>query len=304
MLCSFFDLDGDEMPAAITHYQHALKVFEKCDIKHSPKTVDAFLWGAQGPDFLYYHNLFQPWRKSLRSLGSKLHHEDPAKLLSVMRDFINQNENKITESYIYGFLCHYSLDRTAHPFVHWDVQALKNIYPGRSNSFLHNHVESILDGIVLRSATGQLAVDFDLRITVPKDSEVQYQIEKLYCYLFERLYGIHGLCGDVFQAMSNCRTICGFLNDKYMIKKPIAQALEKLTHKYVFSSVIRCISEPDEFDYANVLHSEWKWPEKCKNFHTESFLELYLESIQESVKFIREFYNADLQELTQEIPFV
>ncbi|MFU0833357.1 MAG: Zn-dep-PLPC domain-containing protein [Oscillospiraceae bacterium] len=292
------------MPAAITHYQQALAVLKKCDIEHSPKFTDAFLCGAQGPDFLYYHNLFQPWRKNLRSLGSKLHHEHPAKLLSVIRDFLNQSGNEMIESYIYGFLCHYSLDRTAHPFVHWDVHALKNLYPGRSNSFLHNHVESVLDVIILRSVTGQLAVDFDLRKTVPKDREVQLQIEKLYRHIFERLYGIHGIRENVFQAMSHCRIICGFLNDRYMIKKPVAQALEQLTHKYVFSSVIRGMNEPDEFDYANVLHSEWKWPENNRDFRTDSFFELYAKSIQDSVTFIREFKTADLSQLTHEISFV
>jgi hypothetical protein len=291
------------MPAAITHYQQALEVLKVYGKMHGSNSVDAFLWGAQGPDFLYYHNLFLPRRENLRSLGSKLHHENPAKLLSVMRDFLNQNDSEITEFYVRGFLCHYSLDRTAHPFVNWNVQALKNIYPGRSDSFLHNHVESILDGIILRSATGQLAVDFDLRKTVPKNEEVQTQIEKLYCYIFERLYGIHGKHSDVLQAMCHCRTICGLLNDKYMIKKPIAQALEKLTHKYIVSSAIRAISEPDDFDYANVLHSKWKRTEKDVDFRTESFLDLYAESIQESIKFIKEFHTADLQELTHGIPF-
>lgn len=291
------------MPAAITHYYQALRVWNSCDRKIPLKSMDAFLWGAQGPDFLYYHRLLQPWNNNIRAIGGRLHHEKPSRLLSAMRDFQSGKGNEITESYLFGFLCHYSLDRTAHPFVYWDVKSLRKLYPGRGDSFLHNHVESVLDGIVLRSATGKLANDFDLEKTAPDNREAQAAIAQLYSSVLERLYGMHGMQKALLQSMSDCRRICGLLNDRWMIKKPLAEALERVTHKYLFSSAIRGVSEQDEFDYANVLHSEWKWPENQSLCRKDSFFDLFETTVRESIHFAREFKTADLSDLTQNIPF-
>ena len=291
------------MPAAITHYYQALRVWNGCGLGDPAKSTDAFLWGAQGPDFLYYHRLLQPWSRNIREIGSWLHHEKPSRLLSAMRDFQRSKGNKITEYYLFGFLCHYSLDRTAHPFVYWDVKSLRKLYPGRGDSFLHNQVESVLDGILLRSVTGEFVTDFDLKQTAPDHPETMNEIARFYSSVLEQLYGIHGLEKTLVQSMSDCRRICGILDDRWMIKKPLAEALEKITHRYHFSSAIRGISESDDFDYANVLHSEWKWPENQSIFSNESFFDLFETTVNESIYFIKEFEAADLSNLTHDIPF-
>lgn len=299
----FIIMDGDDMPAAITHYLQALQVWSRSDAVRQAGSKDAFLWGAQGPDFLYYHRLFHPLRKNLRALGTKLHHEQPSKLLSVMRDFLDEKGDYTTESYVCGFLCHYSLDRTAHPFVYWDVKSIREIYPSRSDGFLHNHVESVLDAIILRSITGELANDFDLRQTAPWNENVFQAVSQLYSYVLERLYGIHGKKEELVQSMKDCRKTCGRLNDKWMIKKPLAEALEKLTHRYLFSSVIRGLSEQDEFDYSNITHSKWKWPENQSAVRYESFFDLFHQSILDSIKFIDQYRTSDLVQMTKNIPF-
>lgn len=42
----------------------------------------AFIWGAQGPDFLFSHR-YLPWQKgeSLEPLGGRLHEEPPSRTL-------------------------------------------------------------------------------------------------------------------------------------------------------------------------------------------------------------------------------
>lgn len=291
------------MPAAITHYYQALRVWNRCSPGNPEKSMDAFLWGAQGPDFLYYHRLLQPWSKNIREIGGRLHHEKPSCLLSAMRDFQRSKGNQITELYLFGFLCHYSLDRTVHPFVYWDVKSLRKFYPGRGDGFLHNQVESVLDGILLRSVTGKLATDFDLKQTAPGHPETMNEIARLYSSVLERLYGIYVPKKALVQSMSDCRRICGILNDRWMIKKPLAETLEKITHHYQFSSAIRGISEPDEFDYANVLHSEWKFPENQSISRKESFFDLFEAAVNESIYFIKEFETDNLSNLTRDIPF-
>lgn len=294
------------MPAAITHYYQALRAWNgyRKAAGSCLRCREAFLWGAQGPDFLFYHRLLQPGRRNLRELGGRLHRETPSRLLGAMRDVWRAEGDGVTESYLYGFLCHYSLDRTAHPFVYADVRALHGLYPGRGDDFLHNHVESVLDGIVLRSLTGKLPGDFDLRRTVPENREVRQAVSRLYAGVLERLYGIRGDEPELLRSMRDCRRICGMLNDPTTVKKTAAELLERLTGRYMASAVIRGISEPDDFDYANILHGKWRWPPESGKTHRESFFDLFDRSVRESVRFLQRFpTERNLSGLTLEIPF-
>lgn len=300
-------MDGDFLPAAITHYHLALRALEGYQKAAGTAVpcMDAFLWGAQGPDFLFYHRLAQPWKKNLRKTGNRLHREKPSLLLGAMRSaWRNAGRDPIVESYLDGFLCHYSLDRTAHPFVYFDVSRLKEIYPGRSDGFLHNHVESTLDGIILRMETGKLPTDFDLKTTVPKNRQVQKAISGLYSDVLEKLYGLSGTQDLLWQSTCDCHRISGLLNDRTTMKRALAEYVEKHTGHYFLSGVIRGISESDEFDYANVCRSSWRWPPESPQSRQESFFDLYQASIQESIRFMMKFPTAeDLSALTNEIPF-
>lgn len=293
------------MPAAITHYLHAQRVLQELEKNNPEFTViqDAFLWGAQGPDFLYCHR-FLPCQKgdSLKKYGSKLHRDKPSKLFAAMREYFEASRQKETvRSYLFGFLCHYSLDRTCHPFIRFETSVLLEREPEQTESILHNEIESALDGIMLRYELGLLPIEFNLKKTVPKNEKVQSQIADLYAFLLKRLYGLAD--APFLQATSDCRKAFGLLNDRTTMKKALLVRLEKKNGKRTYSCHLRSISEGDAFDYANILHSRWNGPMRCENKREESFLELYEQSVKESSEFISAFFKTnDYGKLTGEIP--
>lgn len=295
------------MPAAITHYFHAQRVFEELK-KSDPKfTViqDAFFWGAQGPDFLYCYRFF-PCRKDniLNEYGLRLHEDNPSKLFTAMREYFEASGQKeILRSYLSGFLCHYSLDQTCHPFIRFETSILLKRQSEQNESILHNEIESALDTILLRYETGLLPIEFNLKKTVPKNKTVRSQIADLYAFLLERLYGLTNAGVPLLQATSDCRKAFGLLNDRTTMKKALVERLEKKSGKRTYSCHFRSISEGDAFDYANILHSRWSWPIGCGNEREESFLELYEQSVQESIAFIPAFFKTnDYGKLTGETP--
>lgn len=296
------------MPAAITHYFEAKKAWNKFSGKNAGESLsaNAFLWGAQGPDFFFCHN-FLPWRhgKGLSGYASKLHGSLPSHILGIMRDYaVSHSGEQEIRSYIYGFLCHYSMDRTAHPFVNYNVSCLKEIISGRSDSFLHCQIESAIDVIILRFETNSLPTDFNLKKTVPKDIVAMEKISKLYVYVIDRLFGESISENDVFQAEKDCRLAMGLLNDRTTFKKGLVEHMEKRKGCYEHSCCIRGICEDDNYDYANILHSEWHYPKESPEIRTESFFDLYEKSVGESADLIRNFYSSDdLSALTGEIPF-
>ncbi|HEX2986428.1 MAG TPA: zinc dependent phospholipase C family protein [Caproiciproducens sp.] len=297
------------MPAAITHYLHAERVLEKLEQEHKSLSVNrnAFLWGAQGPDFLYCHRVL-PWQrgKSLRDYAGKLHHEAPERVLQSMKScYLQSGKAGTVLSYLYGFLCHYSLDRIGHPYIHFCAWDFGKQYSGQNEESLHNRIESALDVILLRYEKGDLPTEFHLKKTVPKDASVQTNIAHIYSFLLYQLYGAqedeHTLC----QATADCRLIFGLLFDRTGLKKQLVERLEGRESPHGISCHIRGVSEEDDFDYANILHSAWQWPLESSLARKDSFFELYESAVADSVSLIENYLStSSLNDLTKGIPFV
>jgi hypothetical protein len=300
------------MPAAITHFLQAEKVMEELknqnhDFSKQSDALhrNAFLWGAQGPDFLYCHR-YLPWQrgKSLMEYAEKLHNEQPSRLFNEMRDYYNASgKDDMVLSYLYGFVCHYCLDRVGHPFINYVTKALLEQNPEKNEAILHNQIESSLDVIMLRYEKADLPSEFNLKWAVPKDESVQTKIADLYAFVLNRLYNLEDAGIALLQATNDCHKLFGLLNDRTTMKKPLIERFE--SHKGLISCHIRAMSEGDEYDYANILHADWHWPMDSSTLRNEDFFELYGRSVTESLGLIRSFlYRENFNKETNEIPFV
>ena len=295
------------MPAVISHYLHASRALDVY-LKHggTPVDRDAFLWGSQGPDFLFFQMPF-PWRKTLglRKFGQRMHKENPLPVLSALRDYSARNaDDNIVHSYLLGFLCHYSFDRTAHPYVYAQVAALKYKYPRSREQFLHSQVETSLDVILLRYERGELPTQFSLKKAFPKNNGVQHKIAEIYSFLFQKVYGRNIADESILQTERDCRFLTGLQTDRTGLKKQFFFHFEKRHGKYLLSCLFRGVMEDEDFDYANILSSPWSWPADSREKRTDSFLKLFENSVQESVMFMQQIdRQVDLKSLFGAIPF-
>ncbi len=297
------------MPAAITHFLQAERVMEALNQKKGSEPVQrqAFLWGAQGPDFFYCHRVL-PWQKgiSLKEYGGKLHREKPSIFFDILREyyFLSPRDHTVL-SYLYGFLCHYSLDRTAHPFIHFTTQALLKDNHNQDQKAMHHQIESALDTIMLRYEKAALPIEFNLKSTVPKNKELQTMMADLFSHVLETLYGAEIDTPLLYQATEDCRAAYGLLNDRTALKKSLIERLEKHNILRSVSCHIRPVSEGDQFDYANILNAGWAWPYDSGEKSESSFFDLYESSILESIALIESFLEREeFFKLVNEIPFV
>ena len=296
------------MPAAITHFLQAERVMEKLKNQNNGLLLcrDAFLWGAQGPDYLYCHR-YLPWQhgKSLREYAEKLHREKPSKIFAAMRDYYNTtNQDSMILSYLYGFICHYCLDRTGHPFINYGTKVMLEQEPQQDEEILHNQIESSLDVIMLRYEKAKLPIEFSLKWTVPKNRVIQQKIADLYGYVLKQLFGLEEESALLLQATDDCRKIFGLLNDRTTIKKPLMERFEARKGRHSISCHIRGMSEGDTYDYANILLADWHWPMDSNAQRNENFIDLYEYSVTESIEQIDHFLSTDdFSKQTNEIAF-
>ncbi len=292
------------MPALMTHYLLAERVMEEIRKKGLQQNLDgdAFYWGAQGPDFFFFHRALPWWRGgSLSEYGSRLHKALPSQTIAALKEYATSGGG-LSQSYMCGFFCHYSLDRTAHPFILASAQKLLELHPHQSLTVFHNEIESQLDVIMLRYERNELPVDFDLRTALPENSGVQSMVASMYDFVLGQMFGVSVGRPAVFQTTEDARRALRYLNDRTTMKRRVLRKIENMTGKpHTASCLLRPAVETGNWDYANTLHNSW---EHKGQTHRETFFDLFEMAVADAMKMIEGYFAGENPlEITQDIPF-
>lgn len=288
------------MPACLTHYLFARNVLQDISEKES-MDLCSFYWGAQGPDFLFCHRYF-PWMKgrSLKHYGNDLHSSArPSETFSAMRRFLEHHNDPVYRSYVYGFLCHYALDSTSHPYINALASALREERPYETQTTMHGEVEAALDAIVLRHETGKLPSEVSLGKMFPKNEPVQRRIAKLYREVIFQVFGDDVSEEELLRATQDAHFVFSCLTDRTGLKKRLFDVVEA-NRAHVVSSHIVPLTERDDIDYANLQQEEWRAGETASH---QSFFELMGEAMGLAETLISEFNTADFAAVTGDRPF-
>ena len=214
-----------------------------------------------------------------------------------MRDFLKEHPDPVYRSYVWGFVCHYSLDCTAHPYVNWLAVELAKQRPWETPSTMHGEIESALDAIILRFETGKLPSEVPLKEMFPKNEPVQRKIAHLYHHVFLSLYGEDVSEELLVQAMSDAHAVFSLVTDRTGLKRKVIQRIEKGKPSSISSHLVP-LTESDDVDYANLQNAPWGDGDSH-----QSFFELYGEAQGVAGKILGNFMDGDLSQLTEEKPF-
>ena len=275
------------MPDIISHWLLGKRILNEEGFEESFPFLnkEAFIWGCQGPDILFFHRMM-PWQSgSLRSYGSAIHGGDPVALFrslaKVCRYCSDRQDFDLILSYAMGFCCHYCYDRLAHPLVHYNMELLEKTDERGRNYKYHALIESNLDLMMLRREKGLTISDLDLDDCLPECEGLDAATAVLYSLLLCDLYGVHTPRKLAMTLTEDFRFGTRLRKDPYFIKKPAAEFAERLL-PYVRpgtkGGALACRFYPkthdDEFDYANMTNSVWFDP-RDKSFRSNmSFFDL------------------------------
>ena len=288
------------MPACLTHYHFAKNVLARLSQEEGQGIQECpFYWGAQGPDFLFCHR-YLPWMKGrdLRDYGDKLHSETkPSQTFQSLRNFLERHKDPAYRSYVLGFVCHYALDSTAHPYVNDLAAHLRKTRPWETQSTMHGEVEASLDAIILRRETGMLPSQVNVKQMFPKSESAQRRIAKLYHSVLLSACGEDVPEGELLRATNDAHFVFSLLNDRTGLKRQVFQRVEKGKPSLVTSHIVP-ITEEDGVDFANIQHSPWGDPPS-----KQSFFDLFDQAIELAKQLITRFDTCDFAALTGERPF-
>ncbi len=289
------------MPACLTHNLFSKDVIQR--LGEQETDLCAYAWGAQGPDFLFCHRYFRTMRdktiKTLQEYGSALHRSLPSKTLEAMRNFIRKHDNPIYRSYVLGFICHYSLDSTAHPYVNARARELAGIREGENEGTMHGEIEASLDTIVLRWKTGKLPSEVKLGDMFPKNEGVQRMTARLYRDVLFEVYGDDVSEEALYQSTKDAHLLFAACNDRTGLKRNLFNIIEKGRPHHITSHLVPLTEDPEP-DFANASHSEWTHNGEP---HTEDFFELYEKALELAVSLCAGLDTVDFAQATGERPF-
>lgn len=129
------------MPTTYAHYRHGKDVLEKV----GPEAREAiesfpelFYYGVHGPDLLFYYDALH--KNEVNSSGARIHQLPGADFFSgaarVLREKQEAENSRAYYAYLYGFLCHFSLDVCCHGYIQEKIDA---------SGITHSEIEAELD---------------------------------------------------------------------------------------------------------------------------------------------------------------
>ena len=210
-----------------------------------PRDINSFIMGANGPDPLFCYQMYNPSRKyKLPELGHIMHREKTGLFLKNLFRFAQTDSQK---DYCLGFLCHYSLDSTLHPYVNYITQLYGSPFNIPSG---HGFFESALDSKLSVKLTGQPAADvnsFCPEINKMAMNQIVALLKKAVDATYEDYIYPRS---EYAQAFKDFRFIKKFFHSPHKIKFPAAYIIEKsfgFNEGFVISHMQPCVRDIPEF---------------------------------------------------------
>lgn len=258
------------MPAIITHDLFGKDVYGETfeTIGGSRDAAEAFLLGNQGPDPLFFVAA-DPRYRGVGKLASTLHRARPAEFLVAMKGAVRElpaPARPIGRAYTLGYVCHYLLDRTVHPLVLSQVNALCSVgvegLGPNDASEVHAVIETELDELSLTIKRGETVAAYrpDTAVLRGRDSMLD-AVGSLYAGAVADAFGLAVPKAMFKSAVRAERLAQKALYSPAGAKRAVLSAAERLVRPHAMTGAMshRAV-ERTESAFANAEHARWRHP--------------------------------------------
>lgn len=276
------------MPATVTHAYFAEDVYDilPLSIKESVDLPRMKMFG-QSTDPLMFYNLFNIKRgKSIRELQHLFHTSQTGEYFFNLINFIKDNNyinDKDTCSFLCGFICHYALDFTLHPFIVYKTGYFKK---KNKNTYKYNNVhafmETFIDNDMIKRRENINPYNFNIAKYVFDIRPFSSELNKVINYSFNKTYQVKNMDKIYYAALKDMKfAISLFRQDKNGVKKFCYKFVDTFMPKGVFrfEAISYHYSLDDKHNFLNCEHKIWRNPCNYQLTSHESFIDLYLKAI-------------------------
>ena len=226
------------MPDFAAHYIFGCQVLEALPRPAralAEQDPAAWKWGLQGPDPLFFRGLLIH-KSPLPGWGGVMHRERTAQLFAAGLEYVyahrTRPEYPTLRSYFLGFLCHYLLDKTVHPYVFWRESVLRAQLPPEYWPVFHFQIETELDNQLYPMYFGGHVLDFDPLEVYPIPQAFAVAAGGMLAGMLGQTYGLQTTGDEAGAAFGDCRFCTHLLYDSSgWAVRYLTMAIDGLTGK-------------------------------------------------------------------------
>ena len=251
------------MPSLIAHSLCGEKALLQCDAGQLRKIINrhkrVFIYGCQGPDFLFFYRalpLFDQKKASqVQTLGTMLHFQKIDEAFRFLLQRIRENPDEESVSFLAGWLCHHALDARVHPYVYWRTHSLAG-----KVGYQHQQLESQMERGIL-DHFGLKTEEYVVWKMMKYHRGEMERPAQLVSDLINEVYG-KDLSREVcLQAMRDFMTMARTLHDVSGRRFRTISALEKLAgHPGRATALMVPLKYDDTLDALNLRRDTWRHP--------------------------------------------
>lgn len=273
------------MPNVITHGLMAHEVIQNCESSSLSQAIEnnlrLFFFGSNGPDFLFYYRFLSSDEdaQAIRHLGGIFHDEHVNDFYSAAKTYLSTLSGpkyEMTLSYLSGHLCHWALDSLAHPYVFHKTGLIEG-----DTRYDHYRFEAMVDTLVVKQIQKKKFADVPSYKFVELKQDEVLVIAKLYQYITKVVLNKRVELSKFVKAIKAMYQYNRLLWDKRGLKTKVIRQIENkvLKDPWIYSSHFVIPQEDLEHDLLNLNHEPWSHPCDETEIYTESFMDLFDQSI-------------------------
>ena len=286
------------MPDILTHSifgEDVLKILKSSRWKDSIKdNMKLYTLGCQGPDIFLYND-FWPYIKNKRGpkIGRRMHREKTGEFFIEGLKYIKNNINdkdkkKKLVIYLLGFMCHFALDRNAHPYIFY-YSGVYNKEKKETHKYKghHKRLELAIDTALIMEKKGTVSYKHPVYKMIDLGSYLPEEIVSYYDHILKALYDIDnkGIANDAYRDFVKAFKI---LYDPHGFKKKVLKGFDALTNNkngFAINTYPRRLDH-DKYDYLNKKKDTWNHPCCEDEVYNLSFYEIYDKGVLEAKEMI------------------
>lgn len=254
-----------------------------------------FNLGCQGPDMFFYND-FIPTVKGKRGpkFGKMMHREKTGDFLVESIKYIKENATNRTDfsllfTYVSGLICHFGLDRKAHPYIYYFSGKHEKDRPEtRRYGGYHKRLELIIDTILLKerksleSYKHHAYKEIDVGPSLPKG------IIDYYVHALSKTYAPKEIINFVNDSYKDMKIVLKLAYDPSGVKKGIMKLIDRIVKDDIeYSTLIYPIKVDSKHDYMNTKRSPWNHPCDKSEEYFHSFYDIYDMAVKDSLSMIK-----------------
>ena len=278
------------MPATITHAFFTKDVYDILPIEiHSKLDLARCKMFGQSVDSLLFYNLFSILPgKDIRKFHEYFHENQTQDFFINLLQYIRNNkiDDQDTYSFLVGFICHYVLDSTFHPYIIYKTGYFQKgkPYTYKYNN-LHDFMETFFDNDMVKRRFKTNPYTFDFASFCFDLKPFSDSLNQTISHTFYKTFSLKNMDSIYYKSLKQMKnSLVLFRKDRYGIKKNIYKLVDTFTPHSVFRFEAISYHYPlyDKHDYLNREHSLWRNPICYDKTSTESFVDLYVKAIKKA----------------------